>query len=108
MNHPVEVTTSAAGYISDMIKREGKKHVMLELVDGGCNGYEYRWTTTNEEIGDFAIRLNQENMLYLNKSTAEKMYASMIVMEKNGLNNKLTIVNPNIKGSCGCGLSVNF
>lgn len=108
MINPVEVTTSAAAYISNMIKRDGKKHVRLELVDGGCNGYEYRWTTTDEENGDIAIRLNQENVLYLNKSTAEKMYASMIVMEKEGLNNKLTIINPNIKGSCGCGLSVNF
>jgi len=108
MIHPIEVTTAAAKYISDMIKNDGKKHVHLELVDGGCNGYEYRWTTTDEETGEFSIRLTQDNMLYLNKSTADKMFASMIVMQKDGLNSKLTIVNPNIKGSCGCGLSVNF
>lgn len=58
--------------------------------------------------GDIAIRLTSDNMLYLDKTTAEKMYASMIIIEKDGLNKKLTIINPNVKGTCGCGISVNF
>lgn len=108
MIYPVEVTSSAAKHIADMISNDGKKNVRLELVEGGCHGHEYRWTTTNDENGDIAIRLNSDNMLYLDNNTAKKMYASMIIIEKDGINKKLTIINPNIKGTCGCGLSVNF
>lgn len=108
MINPIEVTTSAANYIADMIIKDGKTNVKLELVDGGCNGFEYKWTTTDDANGDIAIRLNSSNVLYLDKLTAEKMYASMIIIEKDGLNKKLTIVNPNVKGTCGCGISVNF
>lgn len=108
MIHPVEVTKSAAEFIADMITKQGKKNVKLELVVGGCHGHEYKWTTTDEDNGDIAIRLNADNMLYLDQSTAEKMYASMIIIEKDGINKKLTIVNPNIKGTCGCGLSVSL
>jgi Fe-S cluster assembly iron-binding protein IscA len=104
MIYPVEITASAATYISDAIKRDGKKNVLLELVDDPCNGYEYRWTMTNDENGDIAIRLNHENVLYLKQSTANMMYASAIVMEKDSL----TIMNPNLKGSCGCKLCVNL
>ncbi len=105
---PIEVTPSAAKFISEMIARSGKANVLLQLVDGGCNGYEYKWTTTDETAGDIAIRLNDNNMLYLDKTTAERMYASIISIQPDGLNQKLSILNPNVRNECGCGLSVSF
>lgn len=104
MIYPVEVSKSAASYICGMIAKSGKKHVKLEVIDCGCDGHEYKWTTTDDENGDIGIRLNAENMLYLNDDTAKKMYASVIVMEGNEGDKKLSIMNPNIKGSC----NVNF
>lgn len=105
---PIEVTPAAAKFISEMIVRSGKANVLLQLVDGGCNGYEYKWTTTDDTTGDIAIRLNDTNMLYLDKSTAERMYASIISIQPDGLNHKLSILNPNVRNECGCGLSVSF
>ena len=108
---PVEITTAAAKHIVKMIERDAKKNIILSIVPGGCNGFEYKWEVTNESLdqdGDVGIRLRSENILYLSKATAEKMYASIISIKEEGLSKKLEILNPNVAYACGCGESVNF
>jgi iron-sulfur cluster assembly protein len=107
----VEVTTAAKSHIIGMILRDGKSNVILDIVPGGCNGYEYKWSTTDEiltENGSTTIRLSDINMLYLTKSATDNMSASVITMKQEGLNRKLEIINPNVAYACGCGESVNF
>lgn len=108
---PVEITTAAASHLIKMIQRDGKKNIILAIVPGGCNGFEYKWEITDgalDQDGDVGIRLSSENILYLSKDTAAKMYASIISIKDDGLSKKLDILNPNVAYSCGCGESVNF
>jgi iron-sulfur cluster assembly protein len=108
---PVEITTAAKSHIIGMILRDGKTNVILDIVPGGCNGYEYKWTLTNDtltENGSIDIRLSDINVLYLTKRASENMSASMITMKQDGLNRRLEIINPNVAYACGCGESVNF
>lgn len=108
---PVEITTAAVAHLIKMIQRDGKKNIILDIVPGGCNGFEYKWEITDkslEEDGDVGIRLSSENILYLSKGTAAKMYASIISIKDDGLSKKLDILNPNVAHACGCGESVNF
>jgi iron-sulfur cluster assembly protein len=106
----VEVTSKANKYIVDMITRAGKSNLLLEIVTGGCNGFEYKWTPVEDyqNDGGIEIRLSENNVLYLNKFTADKMAGSVISIETEGLNKKLGIINPNVTYSCGCGESVTF
>lgn len=97
MKCPIEITKSAAKYICDMFTCQDNKNVKLEMVGNVSQGHAYKWTATNESAGDIAIRLNQENVLYLDLATAEKMYASAIVLTKQGNAQHLTIVNPTTK-----------
>lgn len=108
---PVEITNKAQKHIIDMVRRSGKNNVILDIVPGGCNGYEYKWVTTDdaiEEPGCVKIRLDTDIVLYLREETSKKMYASIITMKQEGLSSKLEIINPNVAYSCGCGESVNF
>lgn len=108
---PVEITSAAAAHLVKMIQRDGKKNIILSIVPGGCNGFEYKWEITDgilDQDGDIGIRLSAENILYLSKTTAEKMYASIISIKDDGLSKKLEILNPNVAYACGCGESVNF
>jgi iron-sulfur cluster assembly protein len=107
----IEITGKAQRHIVDMVRRSGKSNVILDIVPGGCNGYEYKWTTTDEvvsEDGVVNIRLDTDIVMYLRKETATKMYASIITMKQEGLSSKLDIINPNVAYSCGCGESINF
>jgi iron-sulfur cluster assembly accessory protein len=108
---PVEITHEAQNHIIEMIKRDDKKNVILDIVQGGCNGYEYKWVTTDNNLDDddhLSIRLSVDNVLYYKKSIREQIYASIISIKRDGLNKKLEIINPNVAYSCGCGESVNF
>ena len=108
---PIEVTTAAKEHIVKMVSREGKKNVILDIVTGGCNGFEYKWIVTDDILtaaGDIGIRLSENNMLYLSESTAQRMSASMITLTEAGLSRKLDILNPNVAYACGCGESINF
>jgi len=106
----IEVTPTANKHIVDMISRANKNNLLLEIVTGGCNGFEYKWTPVDnfENDGGIEIRLSENNVLYLNKFTADKMAGSIIAIETTGLNKKLNIINPNVSYSCGCGESVTF
>lgn len=106
----IEVTPNASKHIVDMISRVNKNNLLLEIVPGGCNGFEYKWTPIDnfENDGGIEIRLSENNVLYLNKFTADKMTGSIIAIETTGLNKKLNIINPNVTYSCGCGESVTF
>ena len=106
----IEVTPNAIKHIVDMIARVNKNNLLLEIVPGGCNGFEYKWTPVDnfENDGGIEIRLGENNLLYLNKFTADKMTGSIIAIETTGLNKKLNIINPNVSYSCGCGESVTF
>lgn len=108
---PIEITSAATEHIVKMVTREGKKNVILDIVTGGCNGYEYRWTVTDNvlvDAGDIGIRLSQDNMLYLSESTAQRISASVVTLTDVGLSKKLDILNPNVAYACGCGESINF
>ena len=108
---PIEITDDAKEHIVKMVSREGKKNVILDIVTGGCNGFEYKWIVTDNILagaGDIGIRLSEDNVLYLGESTAQRMFASMITLTQAGLSRKLEIVNPNVAYACGCGESVNF
>lgn len=108
---PLEVTVAAKSHIIGMILRDGKTNVILDIVPGGCNGYEYKWTLTNDtltENGSTDIRLSDSNVLYLTKGATDKMSASVITIKQEGLNRRLEIINPNVAYECGCGESVNF
>jgi iron-sulfur cluster assembly protein len=106
----IEVTSNASKHIVDMISRAGKNNLLLEIVPGGCNGFEYKWTPVDDyqNDGGIEIRLSENNVLYLNKFTADKMAGSVISIQTLGLNKKLSIINPNVTYSCGCGESVTF
>jgi iron-sulfur cluster assembly protein len=106
----IEVTPNASKHIVSMITRDNKRNLLLEIVPGGCNGFEYKWTPVDdfENDGGIEIRLSENNVLYLNKFTADKMTGSIIAIETLGLNKKLNIINPNVSYSCGCGESVTF
>jgi iron-sulfur cluster insertion protein len=107
----MKLTKSAAERIRDLIIEENEptlKGLRVALKGGGCNGFEYVFTFENTidegdfvfEASDVKLIVDYMSMEYLNEATldyVEKPFESRFI-----------ISNPNIKSSCGCGLSVGF
>ena len=94
------VTESAKDYLINMTKQHDKKFVNLAVKGGGCSGFQYEWTFTDEPDGRVF-----EDILVLDPM-AEMFVFGCTVDYINELGGSyLTVKNPNATASCGCGES---
>jgi len=94
------VTESAKDYLTRMTQQNDKKFVNLAVKGGGCSGFQYEWTFTDEPDGTVF-----EDILVLDPM-AEMFVFGCTVDYINELGGSyLTVKNPNATASCGCGES---
>ena len=94
------VTESAKDYLTRMTQQNDKKFVNLAVKGGGCSGFQYEWTFTDEPDGSVF-----EDILVLDPM-AEMFVFGCTVDYINELGGSyLTVKNPNATASCGCGES---
>jgi len=94
------VTETAKNYLANMIKQHDKRYVNLAVKGGGCSGFQYEWTFTDEPEGPVI-----EDILSLDPM-AEMFVFGCTVDYVNELGGSyLTVKNPNATASCGCGES---
>jgi len=103
----ITVTPQAQEHIIAMLDKESKQVVQLSLEPQGCNGYKYTWTPTDNHTGH-EITLRDNYKIIVEDSAVPFVKGSEVILGVTGFNKKLTILNPNEMGSCGCGESVNF
>ena len=104
----IEITNEAKRYIIAMLERSGKPAVKLGLEEQGCNGYKYKWDLVTSNIGDHSIELDEDHYIIIDDSNLSYIDGSMIILEISRFDKRLSVINPNVEGSCGCGESVNF
>ena len=94
------VTESAKDYLTNMTKQHEKRYVNLAVKGGGCSGFQYEWTFTDEPEGPVI-----DDILSLDPMAEMFIIGSQIdyVNELGG--SYLKIVNPMQTSSCGCGAS---
>ncbi len=102
------VTEPARKHIISMLERAGVTAVELVLEPQGCNGYKYVWNPVSTISGDNVLDLGEEYSLVVSRKALPYVIGSEVVMETVGFGQRLSLVNPNAAGSCGCGESVNF
>jgi iron-sulfur cluster assembly protein len=115
----IEVTAAALAQIAKLANKrraEGKATLGLRvgLRGGGCDGFSYlfEWADKAPEARDHVfdhtapdgtpvrIYIDKKSMLYLNGTTLNFVTGLM--------GHGFKFENPNVKGSCGCGESVQF
>ena len=103
------ITDTANDHLSDIIKEQNAKGVMLGVKGGGCAGFTYEWTVLQKEIPD---KFNTEDKFKLNTGyLCVQPEAMMFILNtiidftSNISGSYLKIVNPNATSQCGCGES---
>ena len=111
-----EVTAQAVaqvGRLTEKRKAEGKptEAIRIGLRGGGCDGFSYVFEWADKpagkhdhvlefENGTVRIFIDKKSMLYLKGTTLNFVTGLM--------GHGFKFENPNVKGSCGCGESVQF
>ena len=97
----ITLTESAKDYLTTTTKKNGKKYAYLGVLGGGCSGFQYEWSMTDETDKGTLL----EDILILDK-TAELFVIGCTVdyvTEFGG--SYLKVRNPNATAQCGCGES---
>ena len=97
----ITLTENAKDYLSTTTKKNGKKYAYLGVLGGGCSGFQYEWSMTDETDKGTLL----EDILVLDK------LAEMFVLGCTGDyvtefgGSYLKVINPNATAQCGCGES---
>ena len=101
----IELTNSALGRITNVLKEGERSKFRVYVTGGGCSGFLYGFKFDDVEafdddvidFGEFKVLIDSMSYPYLHGSTLD------FVEDLSGA--KFVIENPNAKTTCGCGES---
>ena len=105
----IRLTNDAADQILSLMTDEDDLGLRIEVVSGGCSGYQYKFSKANESTINIDDKLftgeDGETLLYVDPTSAEKLIGSTIDYETSLMKQEFVVTNPN-SACCGCGKSI--
>tara|TARA_B110000211_G_C14033567_1_gene533353 strand:- start:980 stop:1309 length:330 start_codon:yes stop_codon:yes gene_type:complete len=104
--HLITLSARAITKLKDVLQKENKSTITFSLRSGGCNGFEYKFGTTNDEIND-KYDLHIQDDLNVHICTKSTMYVlgTHIDWKEDIMGQGFIFENPNANSTCGCGTS---
>ena len=100
----ITLTETARQRLKDISSENDNKLTRLDVVGGGCAGFEYRWSNiTKEDVEEDDIII--EDLLVTSKQYELYLLGTTLDYKKDPFVSQFTIENPMAKNSCGCGTS---
>jgi len=100
----ITITESAATYI----KSKSENGMRLTVKSSGCNGYKYVWAVADTAKTDDIVVESNGTQVLVDKMTYLYVQDSTIDLQTSMFSSTLTVINPQVKNTCGCGESVSF
>ena len=98
---PLNITSNAKDYLSNMNNSYNSKYVHLSVLSGGCSGFQYKWDFVESTDEGTLV----ENILVVD-NMAEMFILGCTIDYVNELGGSyLKVINPNASAQCGCGES---
>ena len=105
----ITVTDNAFNKITDLIVEEKNPNLALRISvkGGGCSGFQYEFSfEDNKEEDDFVIE-KDGTRVFVDSMSAQYLMEATIDYKEEKFNSQFVITNPEVKSTCGCGLSFN-
>ena len=100
-NFPLNITSNAKDYLSNMLNSYNSKYIHLSGLSGGCSGFQYKWDFVESTDEGTLV----ENILVVD-NMAEMFILGCTIDYVNELGGSyLKVINPNASAQCGCGES---
>jgi iron-sulfur cluster insertion protein len=105
----INVTTTAAGKIAELLVEEGKPEAGLRVFvqGGGCSGFQYGLMIEEGEGPAEVDKVVESNgvKLFVDPISVRYLKGAEVDFVDNLSGGGFTIKNPNAKSTCGCGSS---
>lgn len=107
----IRITSKAQDYLKDVVDNEDEI-VKLGIAGGGCSGFQYEWNIiskdTIDEMSDEVLNFENGGGLVIDGMSLMYLFGSEIDLESNLQGTKLTVANPQVSNTCGCGESITI
>ena len=100
----VKLCTKTVRHLQKILKPPNN-WIRVGVVGGGCNGFKYVITPTDEEPEKKDEVLLTNPPVYVCGASIMKLLGSELKWTEDALGARIEFVNPNAAGSCGCGES---
>jgi len=104
----VSLSDSAARHIQKIVASsgEGALGVRLEVLGGGCSGYQYKFGFAESfDEGEDIVVQQGDAKLVIDKISLGLLDNSQVDYSESLMESGFRVVNPNAASSCGCGTS---
>jgi iron-sulfur cluster assembly accessory protein len=102
----VTVTPAALNHLRRQLSGQSGKMVRVSVQKSGCTGFMYVLDMV-EQAGenDLHYRLDEQIELLIDRDSLPVLSGTQIDLVKEGFNQQIRFINPNVKDQCGCGES---
>ena len=106
----IQLTVNAIEKVKSLRTKEDVdqgKAFRVSLEPGGCSGFEYDFSMEKPKATDVVIQ-QADITVAVDQGSVERLRNTTIDCVESLSGWKFSVVNPNEKGACGCGVSVMF
>ncbi|HDY98926.1 MAG TPA: iron-sulfur cluster assembly accessory protein [Pseudomonas sabulinigri] len=102
----VTVSPSALAHFRRQLSSEQGKSVRLSVKKSGCTGFMYAIDLVEKAgASDLHYQLDEQVELLIDSSSLQVLSGTQIDLVREGVNQQIRFINPNVKDECGCGES---
>ena len=99
----MRVTLKAQIFLSASLQSTNKKHCLISVLAGGCNGMQYSMLFI-DELPEYEVSVLAPN-IYVDALSLSYLEGCKVELEETLGSKKIVINNPAAKSSCSCGSS---
>lgn len=106
MRSILTITKSAGTQLLRIAKEHDVKNILFYVKGGGCNGFNYKLTPTNEEPEKLDEIIPYESInIIVDSTSVMHLLGTEIDWKKTVMGESFHFTNPNAVANCGCGTS---
>jgi iron-sulfur cluster assembly protein len=106
MHTSLQLTPAALKQLEKLCEQQNGNGLLINIKTTGCSGYSYDLSVIKKPAKDDLV-FEQENHRFvaINPKNLPFIAGSTLDYVREGLNARFKFLNPNEKGTCGCGES---
>jgi iron-sulfur cluster assembly accessory protein len=100
------LTPSAAKRVAAILSEDsGAKALRVEVLAGGCSGFQYKFDLTDAEQPDDLVIEAEGARVFVDQTSLELLAGAELDYKDTLMGAHFAVQNPNATASCGCGTS---
>lgn len=106
----VVLTERAAAKLVEFMQKENKagQGLRIAVLPGGCSGYTTSLTFEAAPLSSDIVSEQHGVRVFVDKMSEPMLHGSTVDYVESLQGAGFTVINPNAKGSCGCGASSTY